>query len=70
MKNLSPPKKQNSRAYLSELKPGRLEAPHLQPLLEEVEGIRDGFADHSGAAATQQDPHATFTGVKKKKKNQ
>lgn len=43
------------------MNPGLLEAPHLQPLLEEVEGVRDGFADQSGPGAAQQAPQVTFT---------
>lgn len=32
--------------------PGTLKATHLQSFFEHVKGVREGFADDSGAAAT------------------
>lgn len=52
-------------AYLSEVNPGCLEAPHLQSLLEEVKGICDYFADHSSTTAAQKARQVSFKGKQK-----
>lgn len=40
---------------------GFLKAADLQSLLEEVEGVRDGFADHSSSTAADQTPQVPWT---------
>lgn len=41
-------------AHLAEAGSGLLEPSDLQPLLEEVQGIRQGLANDSGSTATEQ----------------
>lgn len=41
-------------AYLSKVSSGCFKAPHLQSLLEQIEWVRDCFADHSSSTPTDQ----------------
>lgn len=40
--------------HLSKVSSGCFKAPHLQSLLEQIEGVRDCFADHSSSTPTDQ----------------